>query len=247
MYKLSKALLCEQSPYFAATFNGKFKEDEDQSTILEEVDGVVTIRSFQMLVQWLYSHRVVFGDSSPEETITLILEFVRLADMCEVTGMESLMAEQVKGLILANTGTNGCCINLQHVASAASLPQEHLVRGVFAAAAVKEFFHHDDSQFIDTAKEDLHFSADLLRVMKATFKSFTHTKRGVTFKDPLSGERTELRFNRASIPDVEFMIVFIGLDGNLKNLSWCQVLWHIIIAMVDDAIDYPQRIGIVFH
>lgn len=105
------------------------------------------------------------------------------------------MAEQVKGLILANTSINGCCINLQYIASAASLPQEHLVRGVFAAATVKEFFHYDNSQFIDTAKEDLHFSANLLRVMKATFKSFTYMKRGITFKDPLSGERTELRFN----------------------------------------------------
>jgi hypothetical protein len=63
----------------------------------------------------------VFGNSLPEETITLILEFVKLADIYEVIGMKSLMAEQVKGLISANTSTNSCCINLQHVASAASL------------------------------------------------------------------------------------------------------------------------------
>jgi hypothetical protein len=79
------------------------------------------------------------------------------------------------------------------------------VRDVFATAAMKEFFHHNNSQSIDAAEEDLYFSANLLKVMKATFKSFAHTKRGVTFKDPLSGERTELRFNRASIPDIEFM------------------------------------------
>ncbi|KAH6662122.1 hypothetical protein B0J14DRAFT_662947 [Halenospora varia] len=49
-FKVPKALLCKQSPYFAATFEGDFKEARDHSTILEEVDGVVTTRSFQMLL-----------------------------------------------------------------------------------------------------------------------------------------------------------------------------------------------------
>jgi len=34
-------------------FEGPFKEGKEQSTILEEVDAVVTLRSFQMLVQWM--------------------------------------------------------------------------------------------------------------------------------------------------------------------------------------------------
>ena len=65
-------------------------------TTLDEVDGIVTTRSFQMLLQWLYIGRVAFGELSSEEAITAILEFVRLADMCGVTGMESLMAAHIK-------------------------------------------------------------------------------------------------------------------------------------------------------
>jgi BTB/POZ domain len=53
-YKLSKALLCRQSPYFAATFEGNFQEGEEQSTNMTEIDGLVSIRSFELLVQWLY-------------------------------------------------------------------------------------------------------------------------------------------------------------------------------------------------
>ncbi|KAH9208534.1 hypothetical protein DL95DRAFT_467681 [Leptodontidium sp. 2 PMI_412] len=48
-YILPKALLCKQSPYFAAAFEGNFKEGEDQSTTLEVIDGVGSTRSFQML------------------------------------------------------------------------------------------------------------------------------------------------------------------------------------------------------
>jgi hypothetical protein len=39
-YKLLKALLYKQSLYFAATFRGPFKEGEEQSTTLEEIDSL---------------------------------------------------------------------------------------------------------------------------------------------------------------------------------------------------------------
>jgi hypothetical protein len=55
-----------------------------------------------MLLQWLYIGRVVFGELSSEAAITAILEFVRLADMCGVSGIESLMATHITRLILAN-------------------------------------------------------------------------------------------------------------------------------------------------
>jgi hypothetical protein len=138
--------------------------------------------------------------------------------MCEVTGMESLMAEQIKKLILAghpapetsgthtNNGINACCFTVQHIASAASLPKEHPVRGVLAAAAVKEYLRYDNDKFIDMAKEYSDSSVDVLAVMKATFKSFAHSKRGVTvtFGDPLSEKRIEVKFKHVPVSDFDF-------------------------------------------
>ncbi|KFY91986.1 hypothetical protein V498_05206 [Pseudogymnoascus sp. VKM F-4517 (FW-2822)] len=46
-YKLPKALLCRQSPDFASMFNGNFKEGEEQSATLAEIDGVVSARKLQ--------------------------------------------------------------------------------------------------------------------------------------------------------------------------------------------------------
>jgi hypothetical protein len=43
---------------------------------LTEIDGVVSIRSFELLVQWLYLGRVIFGELTPEEAITATIEFV---------------------------------------------------------------------------------------------------------------------------------------------------------------------------
>lgn len=52
-YNVSKLLLSDHSPYFSAMFaQGNFKESQDNSATLEEIEGVVTPGSFQMLVQW---------------------------------------------------------------------------------------------------------------------------------------------------------------------------------------------------
>ncbi len=88
-YKLPKALLCQQSTFFAAAFNGNFREGEEQFIALKEKEDVVSTRSFELLVQWMYIGRVIFDELPPEEAITATIEFVRLADMCKVTSMES--------------------------------------------------------------------------------------------------------------------------------------------------------------
>jgi hypothetical protein len=65
---------------------------------LAEIDGIVSPRSFEMLVQWLYLGRVLFSGAIPKEYITTTIELVRLADMCGVTGMETQMAEYIKAI-----------------------------------------------------------------------------------------------------------------------------------------------------
>ncbi|KAG4425810.1 hypothetical protein IFR04_001017 [Cadophora malorum] len=181
-------------------FANSFKEGRAQSTTMEEVDGVVTTRSFQMLTQWLYKGRIVFGELSSLETITAILEFVRLADMCGISGVESPMAAHITRLILVgdfdralqHSDSEPWCFQVQHVTSAAALPKGHLVRSTLAAAAVKAYFHFQDRRFVDKAEEFPDFAVDVLVAMKATFNSFALHKRSVTCKDPISGDSFNL-------------------------------------------------------
>jgi len=190
-----------QSPYFAAAFEGGFREGEEQSITLTEIDDVVSIRSFELLVQWLYLGRVIFGKLTPEETITAAIEFVRFADMCGVTGMETLMAEHIKAIIIANPApglksyTNTYCLTSKHIVSAASLPEEHPVRSILAAAAVKGYLRDDNYRFLKETQEVPNFSADLLKAVKATLKSLTISYTSITVKDPVSGENVYLGKN----------------------------------------------------
>jgi hypothetical protein len=201
-----KALLCKQSPYFAATFEGKFQEGEEQSTTLTEVDGVVSTRSFELLVQWLYLGRVIFSDLTPEEAITATIEFVRFADMCGVTGMECSMAERIKAIIIANPAptigyatrdpdTNTYCLASQHIKSAAFLPEGHPVRITLAMAAVEGYLRHDNFKFLRETQEVPSFSIDLLKSVKATLNTLSvggYSGKSAFCKDPLSGEEVWL-------------------------------------------------------
>ena len=167
---------------------------------LEEIDGVVSTRSFQMLVQWLYLGRVLFSNSAPEEAITATLEFARIADMCGVTGMESMLAEHIKEVIIANPKPNGYhgdsdrythYLTSQHIISAASLPQGHPVRSLFATAAVQGYLQHDNYKFLRESQEVPNFSADLLAAVKANLRTLSGFE--IDFKEPLTGMILSLR------------------------------------------------------
>lgn len=187
--------------YFKATFDGDFQEGKEQSTTLKEKDGVVSIRSFELLVKWLHLGRVVLGTSTPPiYSISAVVEFVRIADMCRVTGMEGIMAEQIKTIIITNPApissdldSNTYCLNSSHIVSAASLPEGHPVRKVLAAAAAGAFFREDNHKFSKEVKEVASFASDLLEAIKDTLKSFETRGSGVLLTDPLTGGNRWLR------------------------------------------------------
>jgi hypothetical protein len=180
-------------------FEGNFKEGEKQSTTLDEIDGVVSTQSFQMLVQWVCLGRVVFGKSPLMETIAAVIEFVRIADMCSVIGMESLMAEHIKATIIANPGlklpvdpkrdpnTNTHSLSSQHIASAAYLPDGHPVRRMLATASVEGYLRHDNHKFLKESQEVPSFSVDLLTAVKATLKTVTCGDYGISSRTLLVG------------------------------------------------------------
>jgi hypothetical protein len=100
--------------------------------------------------------------------------------MCGVTGMESLMAEHIKAIILANPApecsdfrnwrdpdTNTFCLTSHHIISAALLPEGHPVRSILATAVVKGYLRHEQHNFLKETQDVPNFSADLLKMQAA--------------------------------------------------------------------------------
>jgi len=186
-------------------FKGAFREGEEQSTTVKEIEGVVSNQTFQMLVQWVCLGRIVLGESPPEKAITTAIEFTRLADMCGVTGMESLIAEHIKTIILDNPApenttfekrripdTNTYCLTSEHITSAAHLPEWHPVRGVLASASVEGYLRQDSYKFGKELSKVPGFSVDLLKAVRDTLKSLCYENGRNTFEDPISEVRLRL-------------------------------------------------------
>ena len=206
-YTLSKDLICSQSRYFEKMFGeGRFKEGEEKRAILEPVGGVVTTRSFQMLVQWLHQGRVVFPSLDPEEEITLALEFVRISDMCEVIGMEAKMADHIKGIILKtpvrwtrHPDTHTTHLSSEHLIATSALPSNHPVRKLFAIAAVEGYIRSDTPKFLKEMQDIPEFAVDLLAEVKVAINSFKLDKppyldkQVMYFRDPMTGEYLQVK------------------------------------------------------
>jgi hypothetical protein len=104
-----------------------FMEGKSDSATLYEVDGIVSVASFETLVQWLYRGTVNFPPLlAVSDEIAKVIEFVRLADMYHVTGMEQTMADHIKVLLREKIGT------LQHSQIAARGNTEAYARDVQA-------------------------------------------------------------------------------------------------------------------
>lgn len=207
IYRLSKNMICSQSDYFKAMFEGDFQEGVSQTATMDEMEGAVSVSSFELLVQWLYIGRVTFKETSEEKKISSVIEFARIADMCRVTGMESSMAEQIRVIIKdaknitsnadwrRDPGLNTRWIGSKHIKWASSLPRLHPIRRVLAEAAVEGYFRSEGvHKFHTETREVPEFAADLLDAVRDVLKRLKEYGH-LTFMDPIT--KKELPFSQS--------------------------------------------------
>jgi hypothetical protein len=178
-------------------FKGDFNEGVEQTAMLELIDGVVSVRAVEDLVQWLCIGRVTFEEPTSEESISAAIEFSHFVDMCGIMGTENLVADHIRDKIRAgpvgfswtyprDPGTNTQYITSKHIISASHLPLDHAVREILAAAAVEEYLQRDSHKFAEECHNLPGFSADLLAAVKKTLLTVSSSRGTVDFKEPLS-------------------------------------------------------------
>jgi hypothetical protein len=156
-------------------------------------------------VQWIYLRRIQFDCEGPEDQISAAIELVRLADMCNITGMESQMARYIKDVLVCNPDprcdgsflrhidTNTYCLTRQHIIWATFLPPGHLVSRILAAASVEGYLRDENYKFVQETHEYPTFGADLLQEVKSTLNRIESATRKTTFEDPISGKRVIIK------------------------------------------------------
>ena len=191
-------MLCEESPYFAAMFNGKFVETTRNAVTIEEIENVVSVRSFSMLLEWIYLGRINDDPAQPEQRISALIEFARFADMCMVSKeVFDLIRSKLSGVIRdsqTNSGEKDSHLHLQHVTkehinSAMRLPMGNPVRNLMVKACVRDFLGPTTFKFEKEIRETDSFAADLLCTVKNTLKYATFASGAINYKDPFNSSR----------------------------------------------------------
>ncbi|KAJ5318725.1 hypothetical protein N7476_005145 [Penicillium atrosanguineum] len=205
VYTISKSLLCANSSFFSAIFDGQTTESSQSSpptVTLEKVEGVVSVQSLEALLQWLYLRMVRFDVDDPGYQISAAIELARLADMCHVSGLEVEMARCIRNVLIANPNpesnplwrhadTNTFCLTSQHIASASVLPGNHLVRHILAEASVEGYLRDQNHKFAAETQRYPSFGADFLKEVSIALNGLKSASK-VAFQDPVSENWVEL-------------------------------------------------------
>ncbi|CAG7950632.1 unnamed protein product [Penicillium salamii] len=199
-YTISKAMICAESPVFSAMFEGNFQESHTLTTELEEMKDIVSVRSVEALIMWLYLRTVRFDITDNTECISAALELARLADMYKIVKVETKVAQYIKGKLLKSPVSdwgrvfdhNTRWINSEHITSVNALPFGHPARKVLASATVRGILSDSLDEVSKAIEANPLFGADIFQELRPALTQMrdSNDKR---FVDPLTGELSYFR------------------------------------------------------
>lgn len=123
------------------------------------------------------------------------MELTRLANKYDIVGLESVMAQYIKDILLLKSSavlgifdvnTNTRHLIPDHIASATLLPRGHPVRRVLAAASVAGYLRSPEYRFSEETQIYPSFGADLLQEVRVALQT-VKSKPVLYFEDPISG------------------------------------------------------------
>lgn len=198
VYEVSRGLLCEKSPYFAAMFEGKFVETTRNAVTLEKIEDIVSVRSFVMLLEWIYLDKINEDSAHSKQRISDLIELARFADMCMVSEkIFDLIQESLRWTIRRSGLDNIYSDHLKHVTkdhidSAMCLPIGNPVRKLMVSACVKDFLGQATFRFAEETKSIDNFAADLLDTVRDILKDAFFANGKINYIDPLTDTRAIL-------------------------------------------------------
>lgn len=192
---VSKDLLCTESPVFLAMFKPGFREFDEQTATIQEMEDVVSEQSIEALIKWLYTRKIESDIKDKEGRISAAIELARLADKYQITGMESKVAQDIKEAIcyLDSRNTKRYVpldnvtwpwLTSKHIISGSLLPRGHPVRQTLAAACVAGYLGGKSHKFAQEAEDYPNFGADLLREVRVALNAAHKLNERVSFTDP---------------------------------------------------------------
>ena len=192
-YEVALDLIREKSLYFANMFQDCFIEGAEGEATLEEIDGVVSPRSIEGLLEWMYREKIILKSTDLQDQLSEGLELLRMADMCDVYGMEQVFTDHMQNFLRnVDLKERLKAILPQHIESVSLLPRSHPFRPVMAKVLALSVI--ENKKLSLSVSKYPSICADILGELRTIFHSASVTStRGkrmqnvfVTYRDPIS-------------------------------------------------------------
>ncbi|CAG8980923.1 hypothetical protein HYALB_00003782 [Hymenoscyphus albidus] len=190
-YKLPKSLVCSESTFFNKAFNSGFLETEEQKLSLTEC----TTETFELVVQWVYRHKLIFDIASKKEKmVDLLFDFFKLADLLGLGGPFSTVISMLKTIFI----DNGALLLPKHIRIAYQLPNNYNLRKLVAEACVSKYVRFLRKGGKSKVQKEMDacegFKMDVLEGVAGALKSMetSYNSYVVRFTCPLTGDAIDL-------------------------------------------------------
>lgn len=187
-------------------FQGSFRESQEHTATLQEINGVLSIQRFEALLQWIYHRTVHFDEIFEESCIKAAVELAKLAEMYGITQIEAPIAQYIKDIYTTSPHLNGkCCRSIlpddEGKLLGTDLREGHPVRRVMAQAFVLWYLHcPKDDRSLDEfmTQECPKFGADILFELREMLDTLS-SRDSATVRDPITGKRRYLGGGRRRV------------------------------------------------
>lgn len=133
--------------------------------------------------------KVVLDSRTIEDEIMALIDLARLADHCEIYGLEEDLSAKIKQILLESIQERGnpdgisTILRASHFSAASQLPFGHPVRRVMAAAAVPAFIRCEPFYLCSEVTSTPSLALDLLEQLQPILRN---CRSNTSYEDPLT-------------------------------------------------------------
>lgn len=197
MFYVAERLLHDKSRFFATQLEERRRDGQKPQVVLYDNAEYVSRNSVACLLQWLYQEKVVLDSTTIADPIMAVIDLARLANQCEIYGLEEDLGEKIKRILLDSIQERAipdeiaASLHASHVSAAAQLPFGHPVRRVMAAATVPAFIGSEPFYLWNELTSTPSLAVDLLEQLQPILRN---CRSSTSYEDPLTGAELDFPY-----------------------------------------------------
>ncbi|KAJ5823905.1 hypothetical protein N7447_006245 [Penicillium robsamsonii] len=182
-YTVSRDIFVSRSSYFARMLGGDFVEGKEQTASIEELDDVLSVQSFEIILPTC---------STSEAQIAQHLEETLNHGTGQKANFDEGSSDKSSAGSEEDLNAHICCLTSEDIRSVVNLHVDHPVRSVVAQASIRGFFSRRNCLFAEEIRQIPGFAADLLVAIRQVLRLRQDRSSEFYIRNPANDRRVYL-------------------------------------------------------